>query len=94
MANHQSAKKRARQDIVRCERNKSYLSSVRSAVKAYLTAVKGLEKSDSQAVEQTKKLFMTAQSKMAKAATKGILHKNNVARKTKRMSAMLKKKTA
>lgn len=93
MANHKSAQKRARQDSVRCDRNKSYMSAVRSSLKAYLTAVGSLDKSDSAAVESTRSLFAAAQSKMAKAVIKGILHRNNVSRKTKRMAAMLKKKT-
>ena len=84
MAHHKSAKKRIRSDARKNERNKSYLSSVRTAVKNFRVAVAADPSSD-----DTKKAFVHAQSMLHKAATKGILHRNNASRRVARLSAML-----
>lgn len=89
MAQHKSAIKRIRRNNRANVRNRQYLSAVRSAVKKFRAAVleAGEGKFDKSAVRP---LFINAQSLLAKAATKGILHHNNVARKIGRLSAMLK----
>ena len=86
MANIQSAKKRARQNVTRNEINHSYISSVRTAIKSFQTAVAEKGKTD-----ETIALFKKAQSKLMKAANKGILHKNNAARRVTRLGHLLSK---
>ena len=89
MAHHKSAIKRIRRNDRANVRNRQYLSAVKTAVKKFRTAVLGAGQGtvDKEAVRP---LFVSAQSALAKAATKGILHKNNVARRIGRLSAMLK----
>ncbi|SME88586.1 30S ribosomal protein S20 [Pseudobacteriovorax antillogorgiicola] len=86
MAHHKSAKKRIRSDAVKRDRNRSYLSSVRTAVKSFRNAAEGGEQG-----ENVQKLFVAAQKALTKAASKGILHKNNASRKVARLSAVLNK---
>ena len=80
MANHKSAKKRARQTIVRTDRNKSRRSEVRTLVKNLRAAI--VEKNKDVAT----KLLTTAQSKIAKLAKKGVLKAKNAARKISRLT--------
>ena len=86
MAHHKSAKKRIRSDAVKRDRNRAYLSSVRTAVKSFRKAAESGEKGES-----VEKLFKVAQKALSKAASKGILHENNASRKVSRLSAVLKK---
>ena len=84
MANHKSAKKRAKQSQVRRLRNRS--------VK---TVLKGLEKkvrSAKEAGEATTdkdQLMRQTQSAIHKAAKKGIIHKKTASRKISRLSKLL-----
>ncbi len=89
MAHHKSAIKRIRRNNRANTRNRQYLSSVRTAVKKFRAAVLGAGQGsvDKAAVRP---LFVEAQSMLAKAATKGILHKNNANRRIGRLSAMLR----
>ena len=89
MAHHKSAIKRIRRNDRARVRNRQYLSAVKTAVKKFRTAVLGAGQGtvDKSAVRP---LFVEAQSMLAKAAGKGVLHKNNVARRIGRLSAMLK----
>lgn len=85
MAHHKSAKKRIRSNARKNTRNRTYLSSVRTAVKAFRTAAEaGQEESI------VLQLFRSAQSLLASAATKGVIHKNNASRKIGRLANMLK----
>lgn len=85
MAHHKSAKKRIRGNKRKNVRNRTYLSSVRTAVKSFRTALEG-----GQEKSKIAELFITAQSMLASAATKGILHKNNASRKIGRLANMLR----
>lgn len=85
MANHKSAKKRARQDVKKRDRNKSYLSGVKTTLKSFQEA---LTKGDAEAAT---KLLDVAQSSLGKAACKGIMHKNTASRKIGRLAQALKK---
>ena len=85
MANHKSAAKRARQNVKRNARNRSYLSSVRTAIKQYEKALTGEGKADN-----LTQLLSLAQSKLAKAASKGIIHSNMAKRKISRLATKLK----
>lgn len=89
MAQHKSAIKRIRRNDRARGRNKVYLSAVKTAVKKFRTAVLG---AGTGAVDKAtvRPLFVAAQSALAKAGAKGILHSNNVSRKIGRLSAMLK----
>ncbi|MBF0301798.1 MAG: 30S ribosomal protein S20 [Desulfamplus sp.] len=82
MANHKSAVKRAKQNETRKLRNRSTKSAMKTAIKkVYAAKAEGTEN----AVE----IFQSAQSVIAKAAKKGILHKNTAARKTSRLAKHL-----
>lgn len=89
MAHHKSAIKRIRRnDRVRV-RNRQYLASVKTAVKKFKSAVVSSAQG-TVAVDQLQTHFMTAQAALAKAGSKGILHKNNAARRIGRLAGLLK----
>ena len=88
MANHKSAKKRAKQSVVRNQRNKSYISKVRTAVKKFNTSLEELKKGATD-VEKTRGFLVSAQSLLQKSAAKGIVHKNNASRKVSRLAQSL-----
>ena len=67
-------------------RNTMFLSSVKTAIKAFQVAC---EKSES--VDAIKTKFAAAQSALAKATSKGMLHRNASSRKIGKLSAVLKK---
>jgi len=89
MAHHKSAKKRARSNARKRDQNRAYLSSVRTAVKSFQQAAVAAEKK-----EGIENLFQNAQAMLSKAATKGILHKNNASRRIARLAAVMKKAQA
>lgn len=79
MANIKSAKKRARQNVVKRSRNSSYRTSVRSTVKAVRSAIDSKSK-------ETGDLLTTAISALQKAGNKGLYHKNAISRKISRLT--------
>lgn len=93
MANTESAKKQARQNIVKRERNLARRTAVKTAVKKVLIS---LEKNES--LEAVKGLFKDAEARLARAKGKGIIHSNTAARKisrlAKRVSALQKEQLA
>ena len=84
MANTASAQKRIRQTAKRMARNKARKSRVRSFVRKLEEAITTGDKSAAQ------EAFRAAQPEMQRAATKGTLHANTVARKVSRLSARVK----
>lgn len=82
MANHKSAAKRAKQNEIRRIRNKSTRSAMNTAVKKVVLAKES-------GADNTAELFNAAKSVIAKAAKKGVLHKNTAARKTSRLAKSL-----
>lgn len=80
MATHQSALKRARQNERRRLRNKAYRTRVKNAIKAVRAAV------DEKAPEKAQEALSRAVPIIMKAASKGVLHPNNSARKIARLS--------
>jgi small subunit ribosomal protein S20 len=84
MANNASARKRIRQTEKRTARNKARKSRVRSFLRKVEEAVKSGDKAAAQ------EAFRAAQPEMQRAATKGVLHANTVARKLSRLSARVK----
>jgi small subunit ribosomal protein S20 len=84
MAHHQSAKKRIRQTERRTLVNRARVSRIRSFVKKVETAIAAGDKTVAAAA------FKDAQPEMQRGVTKGLLHRNTVARKLSRMSARIK----
>jgi len=84
MPNIKSAKKRVAISKANYERNKAYRSALRTAIKKADAAI------DSKAADASE-VVKTAVVKIDQAANKGILHKNNAARKK---SVLVKKLNA
>lgn len=84
MANIKSAKKRARQAVVRNLRNNSQRSMLRSAVKKVL---KALESNDAAAAREA---FNVAQPILDRFSARGLIHRNKAARHKSRLSARIK----
>lgn len=84
MANTASARKRIRQTEKRTERNRAR----RSRVRTFLRKVEVAIATGDVAVART--AFQVAQPELQRAATKGVLHRNTVARKLSRLSARVK----
>ncbi len=84
MANHSSAKKRIRQTERRTEVNRQRISSIRTGLRKVEEAIEGGDKS----VAET--AFRAAQPQLMSGVTKGVLHKNTVARKLSRLSKRIK----
>ncbi len=83
MANHKSAKKRARQSLKRQARNRSERSRTRSSVKAFRVA---LESGDKEGA--TEKL-REAERRLRKAATKGVIPAKRASRSVSRLAHAL-----
>ncbi len=94
MANHISAKKRAKQNIVRNLRNQSYISMVKTAVKKFRTTLAAFQSGASKDVKEVEVALQHAQSMLAKSVSKGLSHRNTVSRKVSRLTTMVKKATA
>jgi small subunit ribosomal protein S20 len=84
MANTASARKRIRQIERRTERNKARMSRMRTFIKKVEAAVASGNKDAATAA------LREAQPEMQRAAGKGVVHKNTVARKMSRLSARVK----
>lgn len=80
MANIKSAKKRILVNRTKTERNKSIRSAVKTAIKKVDTAVANND------VAAAKAALPAAISAINAAASKGVYHKNNAARKVSRIS--------
>ncbi len=84
MANTEQSKKRARQAEARYAVNKAR----RSRIRTFLRKVEEAIASGDQAVAA--EALKSAQPELARGVTKGVLHKNTVARKMSRLSARVK----
>ena len=84
MANTASARKRIRQTEKRTERNRARRSRVRTFLRKVEQAIAEGDKSVAQDA------FKAAQPELQRAATKGVLHRNSVARKLSRLSSRIK----
>ena len=84
MANTASARKRIRQTERRTERNQARKSRMRTFVKKVETAIASGDKAQAAAALQA------AQPEMQRAAGKGVIHANTVARKLSRLSKRIK----
>lgn len=84
MANTKSAIKKAKQDVVRTERNRAARSRMRSAVReATETSAKGQKKEGALAA------FKSAMSELHKAVRKGVMSKQTAGRKISRLAARI-----
>ena len=83
MPHHKSAEKRLRQTEKRTVINRARMSRVRTFVKKVESAI---ETGDKEAAQSA---FQIAQPELHRATTKGVLHKNTVARKLSRLAARI-----
>jgi len=88
MANTDSARKRIRQNTVRAARNQARKSRMRSFVKKVEAAIAGGDRAAANVA------LREAQPEMQRAAGKGVIHKNTVARKLSRLTARIKQISA
>jgi small subunit ribosomal protein S20 len=84
MANNPSARKRIRQTERRTARNQARKSRMRTFVKKVETAIAGGDRG------AAREALRIAQPEMQRAASKGVVHRNAVARKLSRLSARIK----
>ncbi len=84
VAHSRTAKKRIRQTIKRTERNRSRISRIRTFVRKLEDA---LAKGDAGAATAA---FAAAAPELQRGVSKGVLHRNTVARKISRMSSKVK----
>ena len=83
MPHHKSAEKRLRQTETRTLVNRARMSRVRTFVKKVESAIETGDKNAAQSA------FQLAQPELHRATTKGVLHKNTVARKLSRLAARI-----
>jgi small subunit ribosomal protein S20 len=83
MPHHKSAEKRLRQTEKRTATNRARMSRVRTFVKKVETAIETGNK------EAAQSAFQLAQPELHRATTKGVLHKNTVARKLSRLATRI-----
>lgn len=88
MANHKDAEKRARQSEVRRARNRTYRTRMRNQLKKIRGMLKG---SDAAALQAE---LSTSVSVIQHLAAKGIIHRNQAARRVKRLAAAVKAASA
>ena len=84
MANIQSAKKRARQTIVKNELRSSQRASVRTDIKSVEQAIEAKDQ------EQAKNLFLKAQKLIDKMANKKVITKNSASRQKSKLNRNIK----
>jgi small subunit ribosomal protein S20 len=80
LANHKSALKRARQNEVQRIRNKGYKTRVKKAVKEVRMAI------GENTPEKASETLRNAVSVIQKSVSKGVIHKNQAARRISRLT--------
>lgn len=88
MPNIKSAEKRVRQTVFRTERNRRVKSMLKTAIKRYEAALQSGDQDSARA------RLLAAIRQIDKAAAKGIVHKNNAARKKSRLTRMFNQHAA
>ncbi len=88
MANHKSAEKRIRQAPKRAARNAMIRKTMRTFIKRVRAAV------ESKDGETAKVALAEAIRKIDKAATKGVIHKNQASRRVSRLTKLVAKEFA
>ena len=79
MANHKSSEKRARQTVVKTERNRFYKTRIKNVTKEVVTAIESEDK------EKATVAMKTANKYIHHCVSKGILKKETAARKVSRL---------
>ena len=87
MANHKSARKRARQSVKRRARNRHVKSTVRSALKTARTSVAAGDK------DQAPDAVRRAESLLRRAASKGVIPRKRASRLVSRLNKAANKAT-
>ena len=85
MANIKSAKKRILVNRTKADRNKAIRSGVKTAMKKVFAAIEAGDK------EAANAALVAATKAIGMAATKGVYHKNNAARKVSRLATAVNK---
>lgn len=85
MPNIKSAEKRVKIIAIKTKRNTIIKSSLKTAIRRFDEAVKG------QRIDEAKLAGARALKAIDKATTKGIIHKNNAARKKSRIARTINK---
>lgn len=88
MANHKDAEKRARQSEVRRIRNRTYRTRMRNQIKK----IRGMMKGSDSATLQAE--LSESVSVIQHLAAKGVIHRNQAARRVKRLAAAVKAASA
>lgn len=83
MPHHKSAEKRLRQTEKRTAVNRARMSRVRTFVKKVETAIDSGDKAAAESALQV------AQPELHRATSKGVMHRNTVARKLSRLAARI-----
>ena len=84
MANHKSAIKRHRQSIKRRDSNRVARAAVRTESKKIRALVQEGK------VDEARAEMKSAESRLAKAASKGLVHPRNAARRASRLAKLVK----
>ncbi|MDY0881523.1 30S ribosomal protein S20 [Dongia soli] len=84
MAHHKSAEKRIRQTETRTARNRARTSRIKTEVKKVELAIASGDKTAAEAA------LRAAQPEMHRGVSKGLLHRNTVARKVSRLAKRVK----
>ena len=84
MAHHKSAEKRIRQTETRTARNRARTSRIKTEVKKVEQAIAGGNKTTAEAA------LKAAQPELHRGVSKGLLHRNTVARKISRLTKRVK----
>ncbi|RUA16376.1 MAG: 30S ribosomal protein S20 [Clostridia bacterium] len=88
MATHKSALKRYRQSLVRRERNRQVKGGIRRAIKRVQSAVEAGD------LDTAREWLAISIQRLDKAASKGVIHKNNAARHKSRLARLVKRAAA
>ncbi len=84
MANSPQARKRARQEMVRRERNVEHKSKFRTVIKNTVYAIEAGDK------EKASEMFKIAVPVIDSTVSKGLIHKNKAARHKSRLNKRIK----
>ncbi len=83
-----SAKKRMRQTVTRTARNRRLKSTVKTAMRRFEEAIQGGD------AELARTRLIAAVRRIDQAAARGVLHKNNAARKKSRLTRLFNQNAA
>ena len=88
MANHKSALKRIRQTVKRRARNRHILTSMRTQLKRVRAAIEAGD------LDAATSALGPATKALARAASKGVIHRNQASRKISRLTLAVRKLAA